>query len=251
MSTRYFIFFSFKGTRYHGWQLQPNGITVQQVLNDALSTLLNEKIASVGAGRTDSGVHARLFCAHFDSSNENLVSDHNLIFRLNRYLPDDISVLSVNKVIPDASSRYNAISRTYKYYISTIKDPFSDELNWFLYGKLNVDDMNKASEILMKYSDFTSFSRLHSGSKTNICNIYSASWEEFPGKLVFTITADRFLRNMVRSVVGTMVALGSGKLSLEEFAEIIDAKDRCRAGMSAPGKGLFLENIEYPDGIFI
>lgn len=251
MNTRYFIFLSFKGTAYHGWQIQPNGITVQEVLNEALTTLLGENICTIGAGRTDTGVHAKFFCAHFDTRREELASDQNFVFRLNRYLPDDISIMSVKKVIPDASSRYNAISRTYRYYIATEKDPFDLEFSWFLYGKLSIDDMNKASEVMMKYNDFTSFSRLHSGSKTNICKIHHALWEASSGKLVFTIKADRFLRNMVRSVVGTMTEVGSGKLSLPDFENIIISRNRCNAGMSAPGKGLFLEQIEYPAEIFI
>lgn len=251
LKTRYFIFLSFKGTRYHGWQVQPSSVTVQQLLDEALSTILNEKISSTGAGRTDAGVHARFFCAHFESYREDVSSDNDLVFRLNRYLPCDISLITIRKVMPDANSRYSALSRTYKYYISRVKDPFNDCFSWFIYGNLNVEEMNIASELLLKYSDFTSFSRLHSGSKTNICRIYQAKWEETAEGLVFTIKADRFLRNMVRSIVGTMIGIGTRRISIEKFEEIIRAKDRCAAGMSAPAKGLFLENIEYPAEIFI
>ena len=250
MKTRYFIFISYKGTSYHGWQTQPNSVTVQQILDDALSVVLREKISTTGAGRTDTGVHALFFCAHFDSLSPDLTTIQNLIFRLNRFLPDDISVNSIKKVLPDANARYSAVSRTYRYNISRIKDPFFDNSSWFLHGKIDISSMNEACLLLFHHSDFTSFSRLHSGAKTNICNIYSASWKETNNRLVFTIKADRFLRNMVRAIVGTMVEIGFGKMNLKEFEEIILAKDRCRAGKSAPAKGLFLTDIEYPEEIF-
>jgi tRNA pseudouridine38-40 synthase len=249
--TRYFIFISYKGTSYHGWQIQPNSVTVQQILEEALSVVLNEKITTIGAGRTDTGVHATFFCAHFESVSPDLLSIWNLVFRLNQYLPPDISVSSFRKVVPDANARYSAISRTYKYYISRIKDPFFDNSSWFIHGKIDVNLMNKACEILYNHSDYTSFSKLHSGAKTNICKIYSASWEESDNRLIFTIKADRFLRNMVRAIVGTMIETGTGKLDLKGFENIILAKDRCKAGKSAPAKGLFLVNIEYPEEIFI
>lgn len=251
MKTRYFIYISYRGTSYHGWQLQPNSVTVQKILDEALSRILNEQISTIGAGRTDTGVHAKFFCAHFDSNSSDLSSDKDLVFRLNRYLPDDISVTRIRKVLPDTNARYHAVSRTYKYYISKIKDPFLDRSSWFLYGDINVKLMNRSAAILMKYSDFTSFSRMHSGSKTNICKIYSAGWEETNEQLIFTIKADRFLRNMVRSIVGTMLDIGFGKMDEEQFTEVIKAKDRCKAGKSAPAKGLFLVDIEYPEEIFV
>ncbi|MEI8225192.1 MAG: tRNA pseudouridine(38-40) synthase TruA [Bacteroidota bacterium] len=251
MKTRYFIFISYKGTSYHGWQAQTNSVTVQKVLDDALSIVLSEKISTVGAGRTDAGVHAMVFCAHFDSISPDLSTIKNLIFRLNRYLPDDISVNSIKKVVPDANARYSAISRTYKYYISRIKDPFFVSSSWFLHGNIDIAAMNEACGLLFNHSDFTSFSRLHSNTKTKICKIYSAVWEEADNRLVFTIKADRFLRNMVRAIAGTMVEIGFGKMNLNEFEEIILAKDRCRAGKSAPAKGLFLADIEYPEEIFV
>jgi tRNA pseudouridine38-40 synthase len=250
VKTRYFIFISYRGTSYHGWQIQPNSVTVQQILEEALSVVLNEKISTVGAGRTDTGVHALFFCAHFDSISPDLLSVKNLIFRLNQYLPVDISVSSLKKVIPDANARYSAISRTYRYYISRIKDPFFDNSSWFLHGDINIAAMNKACKLLYHFDDFTSFSRLHSGTKSNICKIFSASWEESDNRLIFTIKADRFLRNMVRAIVGTMVEIGFRKMDLKEFEEVILAKDRCEAGKSAPAKGLFLTDIEYPDEIF-
>ena len=251
MKTRYFIFISYKGTSYHGWQIQTNSVTVQKILDEALSVVLNEKISTIGAGRTDAGVHAIFFCAHFDYSSPDLLKISNLVFRLNQFLPADISVNSIKKVVPDANARYSAISRTYKYYISRIKDPFSDNSSWYLHGKIDIKVMNEACRMLFFHSDFTSFSRLHSGAKSNICKIYFAGWEELDNRLVFTIKADRFLRNMVRAIVGTSVEIGFGKMNLKEFEDIILAKDRCRAGKSAPAKGLFLVDIEYPEEIFI
>lgn len=250
MKTRYFIFISYKGTSYHGWQIQPNSVTVQEILDEALSVVLNEKISTIGAGRTDTGVHALFFCAHFDSISPDLLTIGNLVFRLNQYLPADISVNSLKKVVPDANARYSATSRTYKYYISRIKDPFFDNSSWYLHGKIDIKAMNKSCTLLMRHNDFTSFSRLHSGAKSNICKIYNAGWEESDNRLVFTIKADRFLRNMVRAIVGTMVEIGFGKMDLREFEEIILAKDRCKAGKSALAKGLILVDIEYPEEIF-
>jgi tRNA pseudouridine38-40 synthase len=248
---RYFIFLSYRGTSYHGWQLQPDSITVQQVLDNALSLVLGEAISTTGAGRTDTGVHALFFCAHFDSIAPDLYENKSLIFRLNRFLPEDISISAIRRVLPDANARYSAISRTYKYYVAKTKDPFFNGSSWFLHGKMDVDAMNKACQLLLCHSDFTSFSKLHSGSKTNICRIYDAYWKEENDRLVFTIRADRFLRNMVRAIVGTLINIGFGKLSLEEFEAVISARDRCKAGTSAPAKGLFLADIEYPSGIFL
>ena len=248
--TRYFIFISYKGTSYHGWQMQPNSVTIQKILDDALCVILNEKITTTGAGRTDAGVHASVFCAHFDCSISDLSPERNLVYRLNNYLPHDISVKSIIKVRPDANARFSAVSRTYMYFISRIKDPFSNTSSWSLHGNIDVSIMNQACEILLKHSEFTSFSKLHSDTKTNICKVHMARWEETNNQLIFTIKADRFLRNMVRAIVGTMVEIGSGKLNLLEFEEIILAKNRCRAGKSAPAKGLFLTDIEYPREIF-
>jgi len=250
VKTRYFIFISYKGTSYHGWQVQPNSVTIQQIIDSALTTILNENISTTGAGRTDAGVHALVFCAHFDSLSSDLAEKKNLVFRLNRFLPNDISVSGISRVLPDAHARFSAVSRTYRYNVSTVKNPFLDDSSWFIHGKIDINILNRACRILMKYSDFTSFSKLHSDAKTNVCTIYSAAWEENDGKLVFTIKADRFLRNMVRAIAGTMIEAGSGKISLKEFEEIIRAKDRCRAGKSAPAKGLFLVDIEYPGEIF-
>jgi len=251
LKTRYFIYISYKGTSYHGWQIQPNSLTVQKVLDEALSVVLNEKITTVGAGRTDSGVHALVFCAHFDTIISDLSIVKNIIFRLNSYLPKDISVNSIKRVIPDASARFSAVSRTYIYNVSKVKDPFSDSSSWFLHGNIDIAAMNKACGILLNHSDFTSFAKLHSDTKTNICKIFSAEWTESDKGLLFTIKADRFLRNMVRAIVGTMIEVGVSKIDLIEFEEIIWSKDRCRAGKSAPAKGLFLADIEYPEEIFL
>jgi tRNA pseudouridine38-40 synthase len=251
VKTRYFIFISYKGTSYHGWQIQPNSVTVQKILEEGLSTVLNEKTSSIGAGRTDTGVHALVFCAHFESISPDLATRKNLVYRLNSFLPKDISVNSIRKVLPDANARFSATSRTYRYYISRNKDPFLDSSSWYIHGNINPDRMNEACRKLFNHSDFTSFSKLHSDTKTNLCKIYEASWTEEGNLLVFTIKADRFLRNMVRAIVGTLIEIGTGKMSPDEFDEIILAKNRSRAGKSAPAKGLFLADIEYPDEIFI
>jgi len=251
LKARYFLFISFKGTSYHGWQVQPGSATIQKVLDDTLSTILNERINTTGAGRTDAGVHARVFCAHFDCSYIDPDTDNKILYRLNGLLPKDISVSRLIKVIPGAHARFSAISRTYEYYISRLKNPFTDDSAWYFHGDINVNRMNEACSILMKNSDFTSFSRLHTDVKNNLCKIYLARWEESRDKLVFTIKADRFLRNMVRAIVGTMIEVGTGKIDLREFEEIIHDRDRGRAGQSAPAKGLFLTDIEYPDEIFI
>ncbi len=250
VKTRYFIFISYRGTSYHGWQIQPNSVTVQKILDNALSVVLNENISTIGAGRTDTGVHALMFCAHFDSKNTDLISFKNLIYKLNSYLPGDISVTSIKKVVPDANARFSAISRTYNYHISRLKDPFSENDCWHINFDLDIDKMNKACDFLKGNSDFTSFCKLHSDNKTNICQVYEANWIENNNRLIFKIKADRFLRNMVRAIVGTMVEIGTGKINTAEFAEVITAKDRGRAGKSAPAKGLFLTDIEYPEEIF-
>jgi tRNA pseudouridine38-40 synthase len=251
VETRYFIFISYKGTYYHGWQIQPNSVTVQKILDEALSTILSEIISTTGAGRTDTGVHALVFCAHFESIRMDLAFNKNLIFRLNRFLPKDISVTKIVKVHPDAHARFSAIARTYRYYISTVKDPFSEDSSWYLHDKIDLKTMNKACQLLLVHSDFTSFSKLHTDVKTNICRVTLAEWVKKDDRIVFTMRADRFLRNMVRAIVGTMVEVGRGKMDINDFEDIMLAKDRGMAGKSAPAKGLFLEDIEYPEEIFI
>jgi len=250
LETRYFIFLSYKGTAYHGWQVQPNGITVQQVLDEALKVITGEDVTTTGAGRTDTGVHALIFCASFDSNQNDLDTRKNFLYRLNRYLPEDISVSSIRKVSGEASARFSAISRTYTYYIIRKKDPFSEDSAWYIHGDMDTGAMNEAAGLLMKHTDFTSFSRLHSDVKTNNCRVSRAEWTEKDNYLVFNITADRFLRNMVRAIVGTMADIGKKKISVEGFEKIILTRDRSAAGKSAPAKGLFLSGIEYPDDIF-
>jgi len=230
--------------------VQPNSVTVQKILDEALTTILNEEISTVGAGRTDAGVHALVFCAHFDSKAQDLTNNKSLIFRLNRFLPKDISVSRLTKVGNEAHARFSATSRTYRYNISKTKNPFWTESSWFVHGKIDTALLNEACAILFNHTDFTSFSRLHTDTKTNNCKIYYAVWEEADDRLIFTIKADRFLRNMVRAIVGTMMEVGTLKLSVKGFEEIILAKDRCKAGKSAPAKGLFLVDIEYPEDIF-
>lgn len=247
---RYFLQLSYNGASYHGWQIQPNASSVQETMDKALSTILGESVSVVGAGRTDTGVHARSFMLHFDSEKENLHNEH-LVYRLNRFLPADIAIQEIFPVTPDAHARFSALSRTYKYFISTIKDPFATSTSYEFTLPLDVELMNVAAKILFDYKDFTSFSRLHTDVKTNNCKILEAEWVKNENQLIFTIKADRFLRNMVRAIVGTLMEVGKGKISLEEFREIIEIKDRGEAGTSVPAHGLFLVDIEYPKEIFL
>lgn len=250
MSQRYFLQISYKGTNYHGWQIQPNAISVQEVMEKALSTILREKIAVVGAGRTDTGVHASFFVLHFNSEKTDIDSTQ-LVYKFNRFLPSDIAAKKIFRVNNEAHARFSAVSRTYKYYISTEKNPFRAETSYQYTVPLDVQKMNEAAQKLSSYNDFTSFSRLHTDVKTNNCKIYLAEWSREEGQLVFTIKADRFLRNMVRAIVGTLLEVGRGKMSVDEFCKIIETKDRGAAGASAPAEGLFLTHIEYPEGIGI
>ncbi len=245
MAQRYFLQLSYKGTNYHGWQVQPNAISVQGVLEKALSVILREKIAVVGAGRTDTGVHASFYVLHFDA--ENKIAP-NFVFKLNSFLPHDIAVQRLWEVKNDAHARFDALSRTYMYFISTVKDPFRTGTSYKYTKRLDVPKMNEAAVTLFDYEDFTSFSRLHTDVKTNNCKIMYAKWEQEGSQLVFTIKADRFLRNMVRAIVGTLLDVGKGKLSADGFRKIIEAKNRGGAGASAPAEGLFLAGIEYPRG---
>ncbi|MDG4950646.1 tRNA pseudouridine(38-40) synthase TruA [Weeksellaceae bacterium KMM 9724] len=246
---RYFLGFSYQGTSYHGWQIQPNAITVQEVLEDRMSKLLGNETKLVGAGRTDAGVHAKSMVAHFDSEIEDI---DKFIYRLNSFLPQDIAVHSLQKMKPEAHARFDATERTYHYYINYQKDPFKTDLSWhWNYEVLDINKMNQAADLLLKYDDFTSFARLHTDNKTNICDVRYAVWSEESGNLKFEITADRFLRNMVRSVVGTLVEVGKGKTSLEEFIDIIEKKDRKFAAASAPAHGLFLTHVAYPKDLYL
>lgn len=245
---RYFIQLSYKGTNYHGWQIQPNAISVQEVIEKTLTTVLRQKIEIVGAGRTDTGVHASFFVLHFDV-NEELNGLENLVYKLNSLLPTDIAIQKIWQVANDLHARFNAVSRTYKYYISTKKNPFKADTSFKYLLPIDIGKMNEAARILAEYEDFTSFSRLHTDVKTNNCKILWAEWEVLNTQLIFTIKADRFLRNMVRAIVGTLLEVGKGKLSLNDFRKIIETKDRAAAGASAPAKGLFLVDVEYPEEI--
>ncbi len=251
MKTRYFIRLSYKGTNYHGWQVQPNSGTVQEIINRDMSLILKEKIEVTGAGRTDTGVHATRFYIHFDSLKNDLDKDSNLLFRINSKLPKDIAVQEIMKVRPDAHARFSALSRTYEYHIARRKDPFATEFAHYIYGNLDFESMKMAAAILTEVSDFTSFSKVDADVKTNICKVMRADWYFDSDKMIFTITADRFLRDMVRAIVGTMLDIGFGRTTLDEFRTIIEAKDRSAAGDSAPAKGLFLTDIQYPENIFL
>jgi tRNA pseudouridine38-40 synthase len=213
---RYFLQLSYKGTRYFGWQIQPNAVSVQEVMEKTLSTVLRENVSVVGAGRTDTGVHALFYVLHLDVLNE-ITEPENLIYHLNRFLPDDIAIQKIWKVDNDLHARFSAVSRTYKYYISNEKNPFQTETSFLYMGVLDVDKMNEAARILFYYHDFTSFSKLHTDVKTNNCKIYEAAWKKENGQLVFTIKADRFLRNMVRAIVGTLLEVGKGKISMVDI----------------------------------
>ena len=241
---RFFITLSFDGTNYHGWQIQPNSDSVQQRLQEALSTLLRQPVEVVGAGRTDTGVHARMMVAHFDW--EELIDGKQLAYKLNKFLPQDIAVQEVRLVDEEKHARFSATSRTYHYFIHMRKDPFLQAYSWQVPFKLDFEKMNEAAKVLLEYKDFTSFSKVNTDTKTNLCDVKEAFWEEIaPDRWRFTITANRFLRNMVRAIVGTLVEVGRGRLSPEDVRRIIEAKDRCSAGESVPAKGLFLVDIKY------
>lgn len=247
---RYFIYLAYDGTNYHGWQIQPNGDSVQETLMRALSTFLRQAIEVVGAGRTDAGVHARLMIAHFDYDRE--LDCVQITEKLNRLLPPDIAVYAVKRVKDDAHARFDATYRTYKYYVTTRKDPFNRHYAWRLFNSLDFEKMNEAARVLFDYTDFTSFSKLHTDVKTNNCRIMHAEWTQVSGtEWVFIIKADRFLRNMVRAVVGTLVEVGRGKMTVDEFRKVIEDKDRCSAGSSVPGHALFLVDVGYPEELFI
>ena len=244
---RFFIQFSYFGKAYHGWQNQPNAITVQEVLENAMSKLLNSPISVMGAGRTDTGVHAKEMYAHFDV--EHLTEIPELLFRLNSYLPNDIAVQRIFEVKDDAHARFNATARTYEYHISKTKDPFIMDMAHFIWKDLDLAKMNTAAEFLIGKKDFECFSKSNTDVFTNICDLREAKWVVENDKLIFTITADRFLRNMVRAVVGTLLNVGVGKYSTDYVNTILKSKDRTMAGASVPAKGLYLTSIVYPNTI--
>lgn len=235
---------SYNGAPFHGWQVQPNAVSVQSTIEEALSTVLRENISIVGAGRTDTGVNAHQMYAHFDYDKE-IPDFGKLINSLNRLVGKDIAIYDIIKVADDAHARFDATARTYKYFVTHQKSPFLYPLSWHCPQSLDYEKMNEACEVLKRHIDFTSFSKLHTDVKTNICRIDYAHWQQEGEMMVFTITADRFLRNMVRAVVGTLVEVGRGKISVEEFEQIILKKDRCSAGTSMPPQALFLWKVDY------
>lgn len=242
---RYFLEIAYEGTNYHGWQIQKNAITVQEVITNKLRVITqNKKLDILGCGRTDTGVHAKQFFLHTDLEKDFELTEFK--FRLNNMLPDDIVLKNVNCVNGNAHARYDALERTYKYYIHQLKDPFKLKYSWYINKEISIDRMNDACDDFCKHEDFTSFSKLHTDVKTNICKIKHAGWKDYEGGLVFEITADRFLRNMVRSVVGTMIDIGMKKIDANEINRIIQSKNRSAAGNSAPAHGLFLETVKYP-----
>ena len=245
---RFFIKLSYKGTNYHGWQVQPNAKTIQQEVNKALSVILNERIEVIGAGRTDKGVHAKKMFAHFDYYIDFEIQD--LIFKLNSFLPGDITILDIFKVKDDANSRFDALSRTYQYHIIHRKDSFNK--NAYLIQKdLDLEAMNEACQHIIGKQDFSSFSKANSQTFTNDCDVMLANWELVDYGLVFTIKSNRFLRNMVRAIVGTLIDIGFGKISADNLISIIAAKDRFVSGASVPACGLFLIDVEYSKQIVI
>lgn len=238
---------SYCGAGYHGWQIQPNAVSVQEVIEDALSKALRRETKIVGAGRTDSGVNAYCMVAHFDA--EPIEDTARMVKALNSIVGRDIAIHSIKEVAPDSHARFDATSRTYHYYCTTRKSPFFHRLAWHCPSALDFAEMNRAAELLLEVDDFTSFAKLHTDNKTNICRVSYAAWEPVEGvegAWVFVITADRFLRNMVRAVVGTLVDVGRGKLTIDGFKEIIESKNRCSAGTSMPAHALYLWDVKYP-----
>jgi len=258
---RYFIELSYDGTSYHGWQVQPNGKSVQETLQHAFAILLRHETTVTGAGRTDAGVHATMMVAHFDSEEplptpparegmEQTACDY-LVYRLNGILPDDIAVHRISPVADDMHARFSARARTYYYYVHTRKSPFLRDRSWRLVHTPDFEAMNRAAALLSEYEDFTSFSKVNTDTKTNICHVSSARWVQLSDhEWRFEITADRFLRNMVRAIVGTLMEVGRGQLTLDGFRQVIARKDRAVAGDSVPARGLFLQKVEYPCGYY-
>jgi tRNA pseudouridine38-40 synthase len=251
---RFFLTLSYDGAGFNGWQVQENTPnTVQQILEEKLSMLLKEKIAITGCGRTDTGVHARNFVAHFDSHCADLVENKkHWIYKFNTVLPPSVSVTNIRKTKDKAHARFDAQQRTYYYFIHQQKNPFRENFSWYVYGELDFELMNRAARILTEHRDFTSFSKAHTQNKTNICHITKAVWQKVDQhEWRFTISADRFLRGMVRAVVGTLVLVGKNKISQNDFKNIIEGRDRAQAGQNAPANALFLTGIQYPKDIFI
>ncbi|WP_177764604.1 tRNA pseudouridine(38-40) synthase TruA [Flavobacterium sp. I3-2] len=241
---RYFIEFAYKGTNYHGWQMQPDAISVQEVLTKATNIILKDSFELVGAGRTDAGVHAAQMYAHFDT--ETVFDPQEIVRKLNSFLPEDIAVFSIFEVKDEAHTRFDATARTYEYHIHLKKNVFSKDLSWYHYRKLNIDKMNEAAKILLEYEDFECFSKTHTDVFTFNCTLTEAFWQLKDDNLIFTISANRFLRNMVRAIVGTLINIGLEKIKVEEMRNIIESKNRGKAGFSVPAHGLYLTKVTYP-----
>lgn len=245
---RYFLEIAYKGTKYHGWQVQKNAHTVQQELNQCLQRLFQKPIETIGSGRTDTGVHAEQQFVHFDLNKE-LTEDH--LFKINRLLPWDISAKNLYRVKEDVSARFDALSRAYEYRICTIKDPFLQELTTYIARDLDVEAMRKATKVLYKHTDYQSFSKVNTAVDHFLCDIYKAEWVEKKNLLIFKIEANRFLRGMVRTIVGTLLEVGMNRMTAKQFEEIIQKRDRKVAGRIVPAEGLFLTKIKYPKHIFL
>ena len=240
---RYFIKLSYSGTNYHGWQYQPNASSVQETMNKAVSTILNTEINLMGAGRTDTGVHAKEMYAHFDFKKSFEIE--SVIHKLNSFLPKDITIYDIIPVPDAAHTRFDAVKRTYEYHINTFKDPFLQEQSWYFHQHLDIDLMNEAAKLLFKHTDFQCFSKVNTDVNTFDCTVFEAHWSKENEKLIFTISANRFLRNMVRAIVGTLINIGLHKITLTDFDAIIKSKNRDKAGFSVPAHGLYLTKIEY------
>ena len=247
---RYFIELSYDGTSFHGWQRQNNAITIQQTLEEAMTMVLKESISVFGAGRTDTGVHAKKMIAHFDINDFNL-EEFDFIFKINRLLPKSIVVNNLIRVNNEAHARFDAISRTYYYYISQVKEPFKFPFYYYFKEKLDWNLMNQASKVIIDHSDFKCFSKSNTDVKTFNCKIDSALWETYDNGAVFKITSNRFLRNMVRAIVGTLIEIGLRKKGLKDLKEILESRKRSNAGYSVPANGLFLTEIKYPQSIYL
>ena len=248
--SRYFLDFSYLGDAYHGWQRQPNVTSVQQVIEEALFTTTRKETLVFGAGRTDTGVHAKQMIAHFDAELDGN-KEKQLVYQLNSYLPRDIAVKHLLKVSNNAHARFDATERSYEYHLCTEKDPFEAHRHYHIRSTLDIELMNQAAQILFEYEDFECFSKTKTDVKTFICKIKHAQWTVKGSHYVFNISADRFLRNMVRAIVGTILKIGLKKQDLNDFRKIIESKNRSEAGLSVPAKGLFLTKIIYPKSIFI
>lgn len=248
--SRYFLDFSYLGDAYHGWQRQPNVTSVQQVIEEALFTTIRKETLVFGAGRTDTGVHAKQMIAHFDAELDGN-KEKQLVYQLNSYLPRDIAVKHLLKVSNNAHARFDATERSYEYHLCTEKDPFEAHRHYHIRSTLDIELMNQAAQILFEYEDFECFSKTKTDVKTFICKIKHAQWTVKGSHYVFNISADRFLRNMVRAIVGTLLEIGLKKQDLNDFRKIIESKNRSEAGLSVPAKGLFLTKITYPKSIFL